>query len=446
MGRERQIRRLVAMGYVLLGCLLCSDCVAPLELPIGQQPCLQDADCIGGQRCLGFVCGGAVGNRPEGVGDGAAELPQEPGLPDSGPDGMPDMRKPPDREPSDRGPDEALPDARPDKAPSDDMPCQQNEELCGDGKDNNCNDKIDEGCPCQKLFSRKDHQARVTGLAFRSADIFYSSSTDNKLLEWSVKGQSSTTYLSRQVSIFGLAISAGGRLALAVGSRLLLPPEKMAVDQKHTGRIAGLTFGPSEAGQTSDYVGSASINGEIAVWNLKTSKIEARTSVAGEEFHAVAYQSQGFLWAGGKGGALYAWDQLKPKLKLASSRVLDATQRIRSLAFPPKGPWMLVGMSSGSIYLVNAEKDKLAPVVVAAHQGPVTALDVSSKGALVVSASEDMTAKIWQVQGANTTPTLVQRALLQHDDKVSSARFGPGARPLLTTGTLSGAVTAWRCP
>ena len=115
----------------------------------------------------------------------------------------------------------------------------------------------------------------------------------------------------------------------------------------------------------------------------------------------------------------------------ASRRTFSGRHCARALLFA----WMVLGIAIiGAFYSAQARADLIG------HGGMVRAIDVSSDGTLVVTASFDFTARIWDFGTQNEVAVLDA-----HEGPVTSAVFAPDGRHVVTTSDDKTAII-WTAP
>lgn len=144
---------------------------------------------------------------------------------------------------------------------------------------------------------------------------------------------------------------------------------------------------------------------------------------------SVALSPGGLWFATGVDDTVTVWNT-----ETGSERVLRGEgDRVWSVAFSPNGT-QLASSASSAVELWNLATGD-APRTFEGHTAIVTSVELSADGARLASASEDKTAKVWDIGSGEIVQSLV------HADSVWSATFRPGSPQLATTD--GSAITLW---
>ncbi|CAD8067026.1 unnamed protein product [Paramecium sonneborni] len=95
------------------------------------------------------------------------------------------------------------------------------------------------------------------------------------------------------------------------------------------------------------------------------------------------------------------------------------TERIKGLSFHPKQPWLLVGLHSGSIQMIDYRLGRTIEEFIE-HEGPVRSVQFHQSLCLFLSGSDDFTVRIW-----NYKTKKCQFVLRGHLDFVRCVHFHP---------------------
>jgi WD40 repeat protein len=132
--------------------------------------------------------------------------------------------------------------------------------------------------------------------------------------------------------------------------------------------------------------------------------------------------------------AIPAVQRPKPTAEFAPLRIADTINRVASFG---RG-WIndldwsgdtLAAATSAGIWLYDAGDLNAAPRLLEGHIAPVSSIDFSADGRLLVSGSWDKTVRVWNVEtGAQ------QRLLEGHEGQVESVAFGPDGKTVISGG------------
>jgi WD40 repeat protein len=124
----------------------------------------------------------------------------------------------------------------------------------------------------------------------------------------------------------------------------------------------------------------------------------------------------------------------KPTPTFAPLRIADSVQRVASLGrgwindIAWSGDTLAVATSAG-VWLYDPHDLSAAPRFLQGHTAPVSSVDFSADGRLLVSGSWDKTVRVWDVASG------AQQALLEgHTGQVESVAFGPDGRAVVSGG------------
>ncbi|CAK75525.1 unnamed protein product (macronuclear) [Paramecium tetraurelia] len=95
------------------------------------------------------------------------------------------------------------------------------------------------------------------------------------------------------------------------------------------------------------------------------------------------------------------------------------TERIKGLSFHPKQPWLLVGLHSGAIQMIDYRLGRTIEEFVQ-HEGPVRSVQFHQSLCLFISGSDDFTVRVW-----NYKTKKCQFVLRGHLDFIRCVHFHP---------------------
>ena len=136
------------------------------------------------------------------------------------------------------------------------------------------------------------------------------------------------------------------------------------------------------------------------------------------------------------GGRLLAWDVTTGEELWRWDSEDGAEEALTSLAFSPDGRLFAAGSESGELFLWRTQG--WSPVgVYPLHEGPITGLGFDSRSELLVTASADKTAKVWDVAEER-----LQAMLVGHFGPLTDVAFSPDAS-WVATCSADGTAGAW---
>jgi WD40 repeat protein len=274
-----------------------------------------------------------------------------------------------------------------------------------------------------------------------------------------------TTTVSENRSVLAVGDSSGLRLYDVLSGKLI---RTLKVGAK----VAAIAFSPD-----GRLVATASPNGYVTVWEVASGRAVHRLSHAGHPVRSVAFSHDGRLLATGSNNrraeiwnvatwqlavppvphphavSLVAFspdDRLLLTVDGANARLIDVAtgqivnvlaQRdgIRTATFSPDGAFVATGgtgiHATGQLWSVP--DGRAVGKVLAGHGGDIVSESFSPEGKLLVTASEDDTARVWSVPDGDLVTNLVA-----HRNPVRTAVFSPDSR-WIVTASRDGTARVW---
>ncbi len=297
--------------------------------------------------------------------------------------------------------------------------------------------------PASELL-RLDHFA--TSLAFRpkrSQLIVGSERTD--LVIWDIPSLETAAPTINQREVEAVAYSRDGKFAATGSSRgsARIRDGKTGRSAgkilQHRGRVRSVVFRPDGA-----VVLTASNDGTARMWN--TSSGDAHGELLNHrlapgstaEVTSAAFSPAGQIIATGTNtGMVRLWDGDSGELVSEFDRVDGST---RSICFSPRGDYFAAGFSfpESGLRLWDTASGKL--LWKGAHRETVRTVAFSPDGGLLISTSNDDTARFWDVRSGQP----IGQEMV-HRGEVFAAAFSPDGR-LAVTGGYDATVRLWDVP
>ncbi|KAG2329559.1 hypothetical protein Bca4012_020888 [Brassica carinata] len=145
-------------------------------------------------------------------------------------------------------------------------------------------------------------------------------------------------------------------------------------------------------------IASSSIDGGIGSWDLKTGNEQLRFKQCASHAHGLTAVGEKFLAASqlrnasGSSGPIFIWSWNKPQVEVKSFPV----ESITALAANSEGTYIVGGGASGDIFLWEVATGKLLKKW-HAHYMSVTCLVFSGDDSLLVSGSQDGSVRVWSL-------------------------------------------------
>jgi WD40 repeat protein len=223
----------------------------------------------------------------------------------------------------------------------------------------------------------------------------------------------------------------------------------------HRGLVSDLLFSTN-----SRLLVSTSLDDTFIVWDTNTGEkiFSSRATVSGVETRSnVAFSPDGTLLiavdvTGDTTGASTGWVRVW-RVGQSWDLIKEYRSNVRNFSISAGGQWLALpgGRLMEGIYLRYTSAmigDKIAsaipiqirPLTVpAAHEGGITDLAFTSDQAILATASQDSTAKIWRISREGVEPLLT---LSGHSDPILDIDLNPD-ESLLATASLDGTVRIW---
>ena len=174
-----------------------------------------------------------------------------------------------------------------------------------------------------------------------------------------------------------------------------------ALPQKaHQNMISALALAANET-----QVVSASLDGDLAIWDLATAELVARLPVQRQpgqrsEIYDMAVFPDGFRCAVvDRGGMVRIWD-LRQAVLLREFQ--GSSRPLSSVAVSSDGTVLATGGWAGIIKLWDLNNEAALPRSLEGHRGVVNRLVFGPHGKLLASCSRDSTARIWNLQSGKS--------------------------------------------
>jgi WD40 repeat protein len=269
----------------------------------------------------------------------------------------------------------------------------------------------------KSLYLFEGHEKRISGLAFSpNGEWLASASYDNTARLWHVKNrQASHILIGHTDHVQRVTFSPDGQL-LATSSKdtnihlwEVDSGETLRVLHGHKQTVFDVRF--VENGR---YLVSASDDRTLRVWDTQygvTMRI-LQGHTAGVNGVAVF---EGNIFSASDDSTVRRWNTALPY-----QQTVNLPSEPASTAIAPNANQVAVGFADGVLRLYRLPKPDLLWEKQTAHTDKIKRLAFSSDGTLLVSASFDSTAKLWQVKEGNLLQTFSG-----HTDKINAIAFSP---------------------
>ncbi len=223
----------------------------------------------------------------------------------------------------------------------------------------------------------------------------------------------------------------------------------------HTGPVLGLAFSPDGA-----CLATGSFDGSVRIWDLAPERELLTMADHTDIAYSIDFNPEGTqLLSGSYDGTARVWDVEDPSAGAFGQQLLvvgeaDQAEGVRAVAFSPAGSQFVVGYAGGFARVYDAGTGKLLFTLQGHAPGQsvettfngITGAAFSPDGALIATASDDLTAKIWDASTGRELFSLEghDAALASNPpfDGVVQVAFHP-ASPLVATAGADGTVRMW---
>jgi WD40 repeat protein len=202
--------------------------------------------------------------------------------------------------------------------------------------------------------------------------------------------------------------------------------EAIQVFQGHTGSVESVAFS-SDGSQ----ILSGSYDSTVKLWNAQTGVLKETFQGHTDAVISVAFSSDGIALSGSADNTLRQWNTETGKaLDVFSMNTLNNSNDIGllySIAFSPENNRAVLSGSRGNIpKLWNTLKGKETDFF-QGHTDEVYLVAISNDSRKILSASDDGTMKVWDVESGETTHTF-------EENQIYSATFSPDGSQFLMGG------------
>jgi WD40 repeat protein len=223
----------------------------------------------------------------------------------------------------------------------------------------------------------------------------------------------------------------------------------------HSGLVLGVDFSPD-----GERLATASYDGSARIWDLGPER-ELFTMTGHDDIvYSAAFNPQGTrLLSGSNDGTAQVWDVADPAAHSFGQQLLSVgeagvTNGVRAVAFSPDGSTFVASNAAGLAAVHDAETGQVLLTLRGHSPGQsgetiingITGAAFSPDGKLIATASDDLTAKIWDAKSGSELMTLeghvAATATNPPFEGVVQVAFHPNGTLLATAGA-DGTVKMW---
>jgi RNA polymerase sigma factor (sigma-70 family) len=198
--------------------------------------------------------------------------------------------------------------------------------------------------------------------------------------------------------------------------------------------ILSVAFSPRE----SHLLASGSLDGSLALWDVKTRKALRIVGRHAGPVWTVAFAPHGKLLASGSGDlTAKLWDAGTSQLRATLETDVSAGGPVGALVYAPDGGHVAMATDDGHVQIRDATTGDTVALG-SGRQEPVTCLAFSPDGQTLASGSADKTIHLWHWTANKTIP---MKGL---ESRVQALAFTPDGKKLASGGD-DGKLTWWDC-
>ena len=279
------------------------------------------------------------------------------------------------------------------------------------------------------------HSFSVTSILFGTDNEFYSAGSDGRVLRWNFASLNEPPAIVYEgnVPIRSIDLSAGSEFLMIVtrdkGLRFI---------DLLSSEIDGLNAigQDDEVAQAASFVPGENkyvlINkeGQVKIKGFNGNKTVGETS---EKVSSIkVHPTSKTIYAGTESGNLISWDTVR-----SITREIEESFPVNAIAISSDQKVMALGREKGDVILWDIEQDQLLRII-SGHQSAITDLDFSPDDKLLLTASRDRTARVWDIRNPRKLPIVLD----DHGDWVMSARFSQNGDYILT-GSKDNLIRKW---
>jgi WD40 repeat protein len=292
----------------------------------------------------------------------------------------------------------------------------------------------------RELRTFRGHAAEVNAVAITpDGQWAVSGSSDRMLKVWNLEnGRELRTFTGHTAAVSAVAITPNGQWAVSGSSDCTLKVWELESGRllwtlnDHPGGVSGVAL-------TADarWAVSASWHGTLSVWDLRSGLRVRAIRTLSDGLVAVALVPDGTrALCGSADGTLKMWDldtgRELGRMMRHSLELDDFQEGLRNLQLEQR-------VSGDQLSEEDEAMDEslLLSQLAQSHVMRVTAVAISGDGRLAVSASDDQTLKVWDLENGHEL-----RALKGHATEVNTVAIVPNGQ-LAVSGSFDGMIKVW---
>ncbi|MBK4728849.1 hypothetical protein JJD41_02950 [Oxynema sp. CENA135] len=185
-------------------------------------------------------------------------------------------------------------------------------------------------------------------------------------------------------------------------------------------------------------IASAGNNGIVNVWNNKGELVNKTLRIHQSPIYALAMSSDGkLIVTGDKQGILCFWN---PDRKRPIAQVNAHNSRINSIAMTPDGNTIVTGGYDGLVKLWSQDGQAIAPPMKSGNYG-VMSVAITADGGTIVSGNQDGNIHLWNREG-KLIKKVISKTENNYEDMIFALAISPD-EDIIATGVWGGTINLW---
>ena len=277
------------------------------------------------------------------------------------------------------------------------------------------------------------HEDAVVGVDFNyNGQIIASASDDKTVKLWNIYGELVRTLPKHEYEVWGVCFSPDGKTIVSTGNNKIIKlwsidGELIKTFKGHDGWVWGVSFSPD--GQT---MASASVDRTVRLWDLDGKSIRTFEKHKNRVW-GVCFSPDGQTIASVSDDSIWLWSIDGTKEREISNEI--ESKEFHAINLSPDGKKIAIASAAKDIEILDLNEDA-EPIRLTGHTKRSCGVNFSPDGKIVASASDDMTIRLWSIDGSFV------RVLGGHTQKVWSVSFSNDGK-FLASASVDKTIRLW---